>query len=313
MKKKIFLPAFMAAVALATVVASRGTAQAPETPGQRGGGGRGAAAPGGRGGAPDPVEKIRQLKPNLYVVTGAGANTLVRVTPEGLIVADTKNPGDQIFNDLFAQIRSVSNLPVKYIFNTHHHPDHAGNNQKFVDMGATVIGLERMKALMTTDARTKDIPGVATVTFANDYSLKFGGAQVDAHYYGSSHTGGDTVVYFVDSKVVMVSDTMPLPNATPGINPSPNNGSAVQVPKLLENILKLDFDTAIAGRGEPMTKADVQAYKVKWDTFMGRAREAMKKGVAKEEFMANVKQDDLGWNFNAGFFNNLYDELKANP
>jgi hypothetical protein len=46
---------------------------------------------------------------------------------------------------------------------------------------------------------------------------------------------------------------------------------------------------------------------------MGRARDAMKKGVAKEEFMANVKQDDLGWNFNAGFFNNLYDELKANP
>jgi len=95
--------------------------------------------------------------------------------------------------------------------------------------------------------------------------------------------------------------------------PSPNNGSAVQVPKLLENILKLDFDTAIAGRGEPMTKADVQAYKVKWVTFMGRARDAMKKGVSKEEFMANVKQDDLGWNFNAGFFNNLYDELKANP
>ena len=137
-------------------------------------------------------------------------------------------------------------------------------------------------------------------------SLCFGGTKNGTHI-------GDTVVFFVDSKLVMVSDTMPLPNATPGINPAPNNGSAVQVPKLLENILKLDFDTAIAGRGEPMTKADVQAYKAKWDTFMTRARDAMKKGVSKEEFMANVKQDDLGWNFNAGFFNNLYDELKANP
>jgi glyoxylase-like metal-dependent hydrolase (beta-lactamase superfamily II) len=308
MKTKIFAPALVLAIGLATVAL---LAQAPENPGQRGGGAGRGAAPGGRGGAPDPVEKIRQLKPNLYLITGAGANTLVRVTPEGLIVADTKNPGDQIAADLIAQIRSVSTLPVKYVFNTHHHPDHVGNNQKFVDMGATVIGLDRLKNLMTTDARTKDIPGVPTVLFTQDYSLKFGGAQVDAHYYGSSHTGGDTIVHFVDSKVVMVSDTMPLPNATPGINPSPNNGSAVQVPKLLENILKLDFDTAIAGRGEPMTKADVQAYKAKWDTFMSRAKDAIKKGVSKEEFMASVKQDDLGWNFNQGFFNNFYDELKA--
>src|SRR4029453_3047824 len=39
-------------------------------------------APGGRGAAAgQTVEKIRELKPNLYMVTGAGANTLVRVTP----------------------------------------------------------------------------------------------------------------------------------------------------------------------------------------------------------------------------------------
>jgi hypothetical protein len=47
---------------------------------------------GGRGGAKAgaTVEKIRLLKPNLYLITGGGANTLVRVTPEGLIVVDTR-------------------------------------------------------------------------------------------------------------------------------------------------------------------------------------------------------------------------------
>ena len=40
------------------------------------------------------MEKIRQLKPDLYMITGGGANTLIRVTSEGLIVVDTKNPGD---------------------------------------------------------------------------------------------------------------------------------------------------------------------------------------------------------------------------
>ena len=63
-------------------------AQAPQ------GGGRGGRGPA----AGQTVEKIRTLKPNLYMITGGGANTLVRVTPDGLIVVDTKNPGDENFN-----------------------------------------------------------------------------------------------------------------------------------------------------------------------------------------------------------------------
>ena len=95
---------------------------------QRGG------APGGRGAAAgQTVEKIRELKPNLYLITGAGANTLVRVTPEGLIVIDTKLASDENYKRLMEEIGSVSKLPVKYVLNTHHHPDHVGNNQKFID------------------------------------------------------------------------------------------------------------------------------------------------------------------------------------
>src|SRR6187431_2962578 len=125
----------------------------------------GLVAQGPRGGGRGPaagqtVEKIRTLKPNLYMVTGGGANTLVRVTSEGLIVVDTKNPGDENYNRLMEEIRSVSNLPVKYVLNTHHHPDHVGNNQKFIDAGAQVIGLEALKTRMASDPRTRDIPGL---------------------------------------------------------------------------------------------------------------------------------------------------------
>src|SRR5215813_580187 len=83
------------------------SAQAP----QGGGPGRGGRGPA----AGQTVEKIRQLKPNLYMITGGGANTLVRVTPEGLIVVDTKNPGDENYNRVMEEIRSVSNLPVKFV------------------------------------------------------------------------------------------------------------------------------------------------------------------------------------------------------
>ena len=97
----------------------------------------------------------------------------MRVAPEGLILVDTKNPGEENYNRVMEEIRSVSNLPVKYVFNTHHHPDHVGNNQKFIDAGATVIALDALKTRMASDPRTKDIPGLPTQNFAKDYVLTY--------------------------------------------------------------------------------------------------------------------------------------------
>ena len=73
----------------------------------------------------------------------------------------------------------------------------------------------------------------------------------------------------------MVSDTIPVANPTPGIGFGGNGGSAVQVPGILDSILKLDWDMALAGRRAPMTRAEVQAYKGKWNTFMARVKEAI--------------------------------------
>jgi cyclase len=273
------------------------------------GGGPGAGAGGGAGGvrAGQTVEKIRQLKPDLYLITGGGANTLVRVTTEGLIVVDTKNPGVENYNRVVEEIKSVSNLPVKYVINTHHHPDHVGNNQKFIDAGAQVIGLDALKTNMVTDPRTKDIPGLPTIAFAKDYTLKFGGAVVQAHFYGRGHTGDDTMVYFPDLKVVMVSDE--ITDNAPLIDFA-NGGSAVEWTQVLDGVLSLDFDTAIPGRGEPKSRADVQAYRAKFATLMSRASDAIKAGATKETFASQVKTDDLGWMFNAAFYSRLYDELK---
>ena len=197
------------------------------------------------------------------MITGGGANTLVRVTPEGLIVVDTKNPGDENYNRVMEEIKSVSNLPVKYVLNTHHHPDHVGTNQKFIDAGAQVVALEALKTRMASDPRTKDIPGLPTVTFAKDYVLKLGGAEVQAHSFGRGHTGDDTMVYFPDLKVVMVSDQ--ITDNAPLVDFA-NGGSAVEWPQILDGVLKLDFELAIPGRGEPKSRADVQAFRNKFAT-----------------------------------------------
>ncbi|PWU00510.1 MAG: hypothetical protein C5B51_25065 [Terriglobia bacterium] len=265
---------------------------------------------GGRGGrgpaAGQTVEKIRQLKPNLYMITGGGANTLIRVTPDGLIVVDTKNPSDENYNRVMEEIRSVSALPVKFVLNTHHHPDHVGNNQKFIDAGAQVVALDALKTRMASDPRTKDIPGLPTVTFAKDYVLKFGGAEVDAHSFGRGHTGDDTMVYFPDLKVVMVSDQ--ITDATP-IADFANGGSAVEWTQILDGVLKLDFEMAIPGRGEPKTRAEIEAYRAKFAAVVSRASEAIKAGATRDTLATQVKTDDLGWQFNPQFYGQLYDEL----
>jgi glyoxylase-like metal-dependent hydrolase (beta-lactamase superfamily II) len=261
---------------------------------------------GGRGGAGQTVEKIRLLKPNLYMITGGGANTLVRVTTEGLIVVDTKNPGDENFNRVMEEIKSVTNQPVKYVINTQHHPDHVGNNQKFIDAGAQVLALEALKTWMGNDPRTKDIPGRPTTTFAKDHTLKFGGAEVRLYHFGRGHTGDDTMVYFPDAKAVMVSDH--ITDANPIVDFA-NGGSAVEWTKSLDGVLALDFEQAIPGRGEPKSRAEIQAFKTKFETVIKRASDAIKAGATKEQLASQVKTDDLGWQFQPVFYGQLYDEL----
>ena len=256
------------------------------------------AGGGGKGGAPKAgatVEKIRTLKPNLYLITGGGANTLVRVTPEGLILVDTKNPGDENYNRVMEEIKSVTPLPVKWVINTQHHPDHVGTNQKFIDAGAQVLAVEPLKTFMGSDPRTKDIPGRPTVTFAKDYVLKFGGAEVQLYFYGPGHSGGDTIVYFPAEKIVMVGDQMT--DAAPLVDFA-NGGSLKTWNASLDGALSMEFEFAIPGRGEPKTKAEVQAYRAKIATLAQRAK------------TGTIDTTDLGWTFQAAAIASMIAEAK---
>jgi hypothetical protein len=114
------------------------------------------------------------------------------------------------------------------------------------------------------------------------------------------------MVYFPDLKVVMVSDQ--ITDNTPGADFA-NGGSAVEWTQELDGVLKLDFDMAIPGRGEPKSKADVQAYRTKFATFISRASDAIKAGATRDQLASQVKTDDLGWQFNPQFYGQLYDEL----
>ncbi len=80
---------------------------------------------------------------------------------------------------------------------------------------------------------------------------------------------------------------------------------------VLDQILKLDFDVVVPGSGPPVKRADLEAFKSKIETLVSRAGGLVKNGTPKDQFMAQLKTDDLGWtlNFNQERANDFYTEL----
>lgn len=257
--------------------------------------GQGQAPAGGQ--APPAPMAIKQVKPGLYMVTGFGGNSIVRVTNQGVILVDTKNLGDGPYNDLVAQIKTVTDQPVKYVFITHVHQDHAGNIGRFKAAGAEVITFEGLKKNLETGGLDgkgytspagKPDPPSATYSGRNR-EVKVGNVVARAYHFANAHTSGDSVVLFPDVRVIAFGDEFvdQQPNAD-----LPNGGSVLTYPKALEEALKLDWDVAIPGHGNnPMTRADVQAYQKKWAAIARKSLELRKKGVAKEQIRQQIQTE----------------------
>src|SRR6202043_1339789 len=76
-----------------------------------------------------PQLKINKVKDDLYEIEGDGGNVAVYITNEGVILVDDKFEYD--YNDIVDKVKSITNQPIKYVLNTHHHGDHTGSNAKF--------------------------------------------------------------------------------------------------------------------------------------------------------------------------------------
>ena len=262
----------------------------------------------GRGAQPG--QQIQLVKPALYMVTGAGANSLVRITNDGVILMDGKLPGDQNYSGLMDQIKTITDKPVKFMIVTHHHADHTGNNAKFLSAGAQIVGHANLaKNLETYQSPNFDAhAAMPSITYDKEYVVRLGGAAVEVKHFGRSHTSGDSIVYFRDLKVVALSDSLTTGGQGPLIDYA-GGGSALEWKKVFEEILKLDFDAAIPGNGPVLTKADVQAYATKFNTVIDRATELVRKGVPKEQLLMQLKTDDIGWAPRIPSIDGLYAEL----
>jgi cyclase len=165
---------------------------------------------------------------NIWMIVGAGGNVAVQVADEGVLVVDTGL--QQNAAKLLAAIREIAGdrKVIRYVINTHMHPDHTGGNEVIRkagetimggnvgrddirgQQGATVFANENVELhMIEPDAQGKSVPQALwpTETIAADlYDIYFNGEAVKMYHPHNAHTDGDLIVYFPKSDVVVTGD-----------------------------------------------------------------------------------------------------------
>ena len=78
-----------------------------------------------------------QIRPNFYVIAGAGGNILVQLGPDGVILVDSGTT--EAADNVLATIRRLTPLPIRYIINTGMNPEHVGGNDKLARAGLSIL------------------------------------------------------------------------------------------------------------------------------------------------------------------------------
>jgi cyclase len=192
-----------------------------------------------------PPLEIEKVTDDLYVIIGNGGNVAVLVTNEGVVLVDDKF--EQDYDAIIAQVKTVTAQPVKYVFNTHHHSDHAGGNARFIEV-AEIISHKNARANIAGKKRAGAAPAMrpARIVFTDETSVFLGGKEVRARYFGRGHTNGDIIIYFPAQRVIHTGDLMA--GVTPLID-YPGGGSIVEWIKTI--------DTAVAAE-QPFDGARLQ-------------------------------------------------------
>ncbi len=258
--------------------------------------------------------QIREVMEGLYVIPGfdgsqSGGNVAVRVTDEGVIIVDDKFPYS--FDFITEQVASVTDQPIRYVLNTHHHGDHAGSNADFMQVAEVIAHANARENIIRNG-----LTGPPRVVFSERTSVFLGDAEVRMHHFGRGHTDGDAVVYFPDLRAVHTGDLFIYGERLDGSTLAPfwdvaNGGSPLDWPATLSGLLTLDFDVVIPGHGPILTKGDVREFRAKLEAVIERVQRAIRDGATRDDIAQRVDVSDLDWPLAAARIRDVFDEVVA--
>jgi glyoxylase-like metal-dependent hydrolase (beta-lactamase superfamily II) len=208
------------------------------------------------GSAPAKLNTVK-VTDDLYVIHNdfVPGNTTALITNEGVVLVDDKFEVD--FPNIVAEVKKLTNQPIKYVINTHHHADHSGSNAKMQAMNVQVIASEQARENMV-DAKQ---PGQPTMTFDRHAHVYLGGKNIELYHFGRSHTNGDVVVLFPAQRTLAAGDMFTYGDDVPELIDYPGGGSAKEWTSTVDSVLQLDFDNVVPGHGPLVKKPDMRKFR----------------------------------------------------
>jgi glyoxylase-like metal-dependent hydrolase (beta-lactamase superfamily II) len=262
--------------------------------------------------SPPPVDfskveiKTTDLGDNVYMLEGQmlgsiGGNITVAVGKTGIIMVDGQFA--PLHDKIKAAVSTISNLPIKYLINTHYHGDHTGGNEAFAKDGAVIVSDINVKNRLAegttnglTGAKTPPATGGAlpTKTYANGVlKIRLPGRVAALEHVARAHTDGDTYVWFKSANVLSTGDTF-----TNGRYPNidfANGGNIRGMIMAADAYLKLTNAKSriVPGHGPIADRAALVEYRAMLVTARDRMAKLVKEGKSEDDVLAAKPFDDL--------------------
>ncbi len=156
--------------------------------------------------------KTTKISNNFYTLEGSGGMIGVLVGPDGVFMVDTQYA--PLTDKIVAAIKAITPQPIKFVVNTHQHPDHTGGNENFAKLGATLMSRDQLRYRLAHPAPgANGAPGTPApalalpkMTYDTVVTLHMNDEDIELIPVRSAHTDGDTMVRFVKNDVIMSGD-----------------------------------------------------------------------------------------------------------